>query len=143
MGYSSQKTKLMVGLGMSSISDSWYGFAQNVKSVEEYQRIVSEGKIPIFRGHLLDEEDLILRKHILNLMCHFKTSWKNETEKTPMLFKGLELMKELEKDELVRIEKDELIVSEKGKIFIRNICMCLDARMLRNKPTTAIFSQTI
>ena len=76
-------------------------------------------------------------------MCHFKTSWKNEAEQTPMLFKGLELMNELEKDELVRIENNELSVSEKGKIFIRNICMCLDARMLRNKPTTAIFSQTI
>jgi oxygen-independent coproporphyrinogen-3 oxidase len=28
----------MVGLGMSAISDSWYAFAQNVKTVEEYQK---------------------------------------------------------------------------------------------------------
>jgi len=143
MGYSSQKTKLMVGLGMSSISDSWYGFAQNVKTVEEYQKIVGEGVIPIFRGHHLNEEDLILRKHILNLMCHFKTSWHEKTQQTPMLFKGLELMKELEKDQLLKIDNKELTVFEQGKIFIRNICMCLDARMLRNKPTTSIFSQTI
>ena len=34
MGYTSGKTQLMVGLGMSSISDSWYSFAQNVKTVE-------------------------------------------------------------------------------------------------------------
>ena len=32
MGYTSSKTQLMIGLGMSSISDSWYGFAQNVKT---------------------------------------------------------------------------------------------------------------
>ena len=143
MGYSSQKTKLMVGLGMSSISDSWYGFAQNVKTVEEYQKTVGEGVIPIFRGHHLNEEDLILRKHILNLMCHFKTSWHEKTQQTPMLYKGLELMKELEKDQLLKIYNNELTVFEQGKIFIRNICMCLDAKMLRNKPTTSIFSQTI
>ena len=52
-------------------------------------------------------------------------------------------MKELEKDGLIKIEDKQLTVAEKGKVFIRNICMCLDARMLRNKPTTAIFSQTI
>ena len=143
MGYSSQKTQLMVGLGMSSISDSWYGFAQNVKTVEEYQKIVGQGRIPIFRGHLLTEEDLVLRKHILNLMCHFKTSWTKKDQQTPMLFKGLAKMKELEKDGLIKIEDKQLTVTEKGKVFIRNICMCLDARMLRNKPTTAIFSQTI
>ena len=143
MGYSSQKTQLMVGLGMSSISDSWYGFAQNVKTVEEYQKIVGQGRIPIFRGHLLTEEDLVLRKHILNLMCHFKTSWTKKDQQTPMLFKGLTKMNELEKDGLIKIEDKQLTVTEKGKVFIRNISMCLDARMLRNKPTTAIFSQTI
>ena len=31
MGYTSSNTQLMVGLGMSAISDSWYGFAQNEK----------------------------------------------------------------------------------------------------------------
>jgi len=53
MGYTASKTKLMIGLGASSISDSWYGFAQNVKSVEEYQHLVESNIIPIFRGHIL------------------------------------------------------------------------------------------
>ena len=38
MGYSSSKTQLMIGLGMSAISDSWYAFAQNEKTVEDYQK---------------------------------------------------------------------------------------------------------
>lgn len=143
MGYSSQKTLLMIGLGMSSISDSWYGFAQNNKSLEEYTNLVNSNKIPIFRGHLLNHEDLVLRKHILNIMCHFYTSWEDENMQTPALFKGLELMSELIKDELVIIEKNSLKVSNKGKMFVRNICTCLDARMLRDKPKTKIFSQTI
>src|SRR6056297_3990763 len=77
MGYTASKTQLMIGLGASSISDSWYGFAQNVKSIEEYRQLISEGIIPVYRGHMLNEEDLKIRKHILNLMCHFKTSWRD------------------------------------------------------------------
>ena len=33
MGYTASNTQLMIGLGMSSISDSWYSFAQNAKTV--------------------------------------------------------------------------------------------------------------
>ncbi len=33
MGYTSSRTRLMVGLGVSSISDSGYGFSQNVKQL--------------------------------------------------------------------------------------------------------------
>jgi oxygen-independent coproporphyrinogen III oxidase len=143
MGYSSQKTQLMIGLGMSSISDSWYGFAQNNKTVEEYQHLVNQGEIPVFRGHLLDEEDLILRRHILNIMCHFETNWDQKEMQTESLFSGISLMDEMQEDGLIILGKNKLIVTEKGKPFVRNICMCLDARMLRKKPTTSIFSQTI
>jgi oxygen-independent coproporphyrinogen-3 oxidase len=62
MGYTANKTQLMIGLGMSAISDSWYGFAQNVKTIKEYQQIVNTGEIPIFRGHILSEEDFLERK---------------------------------------------------------------------------------
>jgi oxygen-independent coproporphyrinogen-3 oxidase len=77
MGYTASKTQAMIGLGVSAISDSWYGFAQNVKSIEEYQHLVNEGIIPVYRGHILNAEDLKIRRHILNLMCHFSTSWVN------------------------------------------------------------------
>ena len=53
MGYTVSHTQMMIGLGVSSISDSWYGFAQNVKNIEEYEHLVSSGIIPVFRGHLL------------------------------------------------------------------------------------------
>jgi len=143
MGYTSGKTELMIGLGMSSISDSWYSFAQNVKSVEEYQDIVNKGELPLLRGHLLTKEDLIIRKHILNIMCHFETSWDNEEEQTPAFIDGLNMLGEMEEDGLVIIDGNKLTVPEKGRLFVRNICMCFDARMIRNKPETKIFSQTV
>lgn len=143
MGYTAGKTQLMVGLGMSSISDSWYSFAQNVKTVEEYQDIVNQGIIPIFRGHLLTKEDLIIREHILNIMCHFETSWKELRLQFPELNECLERLKEMKEDGLVIVENDTLKVPQQARPFVRNICMAFDMRLIRNKPTTRIFSMTI
>jgi len=143
MGYTSGKTDLMVGLGMSSISDSWYSFAQNVKTVEEYQDLVNSGEIPLLRGHLLSKEDLIIRKHILNIMCHFETSWEKAEEQTPAFLEGLKKLGEMKEDGLVVVNGNKLTVPEKGRLFVRNICMCFDAKMIRNKPEVQIFSQTV
>lgn len=143
MGYSASKTQLMVGLGMSSISDSWYGFAQNAKTVDEYRELVNQGLIPIFRGHLLSEEDLIIRKHILNIMCHFETSWDAEELKFPELQECLDRLKEMEQDGLVNITENGLTLPEEARPFVRNVCMAFDLQLIRNKPTTRIFSMTI
>lgn len=142
MGYSSSKTKLMVGLGMSAISDSWYAFAQNNKTVEEYQKIVEEGVIPVTRGHILNDEDLIIRKHILNLMCRLETSWDLETS-FPEIENALIALKEMEKDGLVEIFDNTIKITDQGRAFTRNVAMTFDLRMLRNKPGTRIFSMTI
>ncbi len=143
MGYTTTSTKLLIGLGVSSIGDSWNAFAQNVKVFEEYVKIVNDKQLPIFKGHLLTEEDLILRQHILNIMCRFETSWKNENEQHASLYEGLERLEEMVKDGLLVIEPFKLRVTEKGRPFVRNICMALDARLWRNQPKTNIFSSTV
>ncbi len=142
MGYTSSKTQLMVGLGMSAISDSWYAFAQNAKTVEEYQKIVEEGEIPVFRGHILDEEDLTIRKHILNLMCQLETSWDLQNT-FPEIENAIEKLREMESDGLVEILDNQIKITEKGRAFTRNVAMVFDLRMMRNKPETRIFSMTI
>lgn len=142
MGYSSSKTQLMIGLGMSAISDSWYGFAQNEKTVEDYQKRVEEGRIPVFRGHILNEEDLIIRQHILNLMCRLETSWDADNA-FPEIENSIEKLREMEEDGLVEISNDKIKITEKGRAFTRNVAMTFDLRMLRNKPETRIFSMTV
>ncbi|MFV8442444.1 oxygen-independent coproporphyrinogen III oxidase [Flavobacterium sp. LB2P44] len=143
MGYSSSKTQVMVGLGVSSISDNWYSFAQNVKDLEDYYQILEWNKLPIFRGHLLTNEDLIIRKHILNLMCQFETSWTNKemyfNEIPTILFQ----LKEMENDGILIITDNSITVTEKGKPYVRNICMAFDLRLKRKTPETELFSMTI
>lgn len=142
MGYSSSRTQLMIGLGMSAISDSWYAFAQNDKSVESYQEQVGEGIIPVFRGHILTEEDLIIRKHILNLMCTLETSW-DEDSHLPELDNAVERLQEMQSDGLVELSRNRIRITEKGRAFTRNVAMAFDLRMLRNQPETRIFSMTV
>jgi oxygen-independent coproporphyrinogen-3 oxidase len=143
MGYSSSKTQLMIGLGVSSISDSWFSFAQNVKNLEDYYQMLEWDKLPVFRGHLLNSEDLIIRKHVLNLMCQFETSWENKTDQFTEIFDVLLQLKEMENDELIIIKNNGIIVTEKGKPYVRNICMAFDLRLKRKAPETTLFSMTI
>jgi oxygen-independent coproporphyrinogen-3 oxidase len=143
MGYTTNNTQLMIGLGMSAISDSWYSFAQNEKSLSEYQKRVEKGEIPIIKGHLLSKEDLIVRRHILNIMCHFETSWLDSDLKFKDLTQVIVRLKELEDDGLVLITKNGLIVPKIARAFVRNICMAFDLRLVRNKPDTQLFSMTV
>ncbi|MCX7547268.1 oxygen-independent coproporphyrinogen III oxidase [Xanthomarina sp. F1114] len=143
MGYTASKTKAMIGLGVSSISDSWYGFAQNVKGLEEYYHLIEENIIPIYRGHLLNEKDLLIRKHILNLMCQFQTSWDEKELYFEELPEVLERLKEMESDGLMEIKGNSIQVTEKGKPFVRNICMAFDLLLQENMPETQLFSMTI
>ena len=143
MGYTTNPTQLMIGLGMSAISDSWYSFAQNEKTVKAYEERVHNNELPVFRGHLLNEEDLIVRRHILNIMCHFETSWKDDTMKFSDLPETLERLSELENDKLVFISEHGLVVPKVARGFVRNVCMAFDLRLVRNKPNTQLFSMTI
>jgi oxygen-independent coproporphyrinogen-3 oxidase len=143
MGYSASKTQLMIGLGVSSISDSWYSFAQNEKKIEDYYQKLEQNKLPVFRGHILNDEDLVIRRHILSLMCTFKTTWENEYEKFDELPEVLIELKEMEKDGLLKYGKQSITVTEKGKPFVRNICMAFDLKLKRKAPETKLFSMTI
>jgi oxygen-independent coproporphyrinogen-3 oxidase len=143
MGYTSSKTQLMIGLGVSSISDSWYAFAQNEKSLEDYYARLDKNELPVFRGHSLTDEDLIIRKHILNLMCQFSTSWVNDAMKFNEIENVLLNLEEMIEDGLVTNEGKSIVVTEKGKPFVRNICMAFDLRLIRKTPQTKLFSMTI
>ena len=143
MGYSHSKTQVMIGLGVSSISDSWYGFAQNTKSLDEYYFMLENNKIPVVKGHILSSEDLLIRQHILHIMCQFKTNWGSKATYFKEIESIIEELQEMISDELIQIKNNELVVLEKGKPFVRNVCMAFDLRLKRKKPETQLFSMTI
>ncbi|RFC53379.1 oxygen-independent coproporphyrinogen III oxidase [Brumimicrobium aurantiacum] len=141
MGYTTQSSDTLIGLGMSAISDAWGAFAQNEKHVEDYQQRINQGELAIFRGHLLNEEDLIIRRIILDLMCTF-TSEIPQNILTHALV-NTDLFNEMKQDVLVNVHPEYLELTEKGKPFIRNLCMCFDLRLNRKKVEKNMFSSTI
>lgn len=143
MGYTASKTKVMIGLGVSSISDSWTGFAQNEKKLEDYYGRLEKNEIPIYRGHILNQEDEIIRQHILNLMCNLQTSWNADWGYFPEIVKVLKNLKELELDGLIEIGEKTVRIKENGRPFVRNVCMAFDLLLQRERPQTQLFSMTV
>jgi oxygen-independent coproporphyrinogen-3 oxidase len=142
MGYTTKNTQTMIGLGMSAISDSWFGFAQNDKSVEGYTSRVENGEIPIFRGHLLSDTDVVIRRHILDLMCHFETALN--TIGYEDIYKNIvSSLGEMIKDGLVTVDNKIVRVTSKGVPFVRNCCMAFDLNLKSGISTEKMFSRTI
>ncbi len=138
MGYTDQHTHLLLGLGVSSISDGWNAFAQNPKTVEAYLDRVNNGILPVEKGHLLSKKDLVIRQHILNIMCKETTTYADGIPDNVY-----ERLSQLIEDGLVQITGNKISVTPNGKSFLRNICMAFDEKLWAKQPATKIFSAAI
>lgn len=141
MGYTTNSTQLLIGLGASSISDAHGAYLQNEKKIDTYMRSVQQSDLPILKGHLLSDEDKMIRRHINNLMCGMKTTY----EKTNPLIDMLDWrqLEEMEQEGLLALLSKGILVSEKGKAFIRNICMNFDQYLKKTTTREKVFSNAI
>ncbi|HLU94916.1 MAG TPA: oxygen-independent coproporphyrinogen III oxidase [Membranihabitans sp.] len=143
MGYTEIDSTLMIGLGISAISDLWSAYGQNEKKLEDYYRRIDQNEWPLYRGHFLTDEERVVRRHILNLTCRLRTSWKTDNMLPPDLSMILKDLQEMEQDGLVEISHDGIIITEKGRPFIRNVCMAFDFHLRNREPGKKIFSMTV
>lgn len=144
MGYTTQHTNLLIGLGVSSISDAGVAYAQNEKALHDYYARVEKDELPVVRGFFLSEEDIVFKKYILDVSCKGKTSFKQESSAALEAFSFPELTA-LEADGLICWNRAGLKVTALGEHFIRNICKAFDLHLLQSKPELAKprFSQAI
>jgi oxygen-independent coproporphyrinogen-3 oxidase len=143
MGYTTQHSQLLIGLGMSAISDSWFGFAQNEKVLEDYLNRIENKELAITKGHLLSEIDIEIRSHIKNLMCHFETQLQINSPFQAFYSMIIERLSEMIQDDLVSISNNKISITEKGKPFVRNACMAFDLSLFTNSSMEGVFSKTI
>jgi oxygen-independent coproporphyrinogen III oxidase len=141
MGYTDAFTRPLLGLGVSAIGDAGDAFMQNEKELQPYHERIARRELPIHRGHLLDAEDRVLRRHILNLMTRMETRWSG-ADATPFLDSIGERLAEFAADGLIELQPQGCRVTEAGRGFLRNICMAFDARLARRSPERQLFSQT-
>lgn len=122
MGYTTSNAKISIGLGVSAISDFFWGYRQNEKVIEDYYLRLDKMELPLIKGVDLQERDAIQRQHILNITCNFETQ---------ILSSDLEIINQeyanmLIQDGLLEINQKDYIVTEMGKSFLRNIAALFD-----------------
>jgi oxygen-independent coproporphyrinogen-3 oxidase len=138
MGYTVQRSKVLLGLGPSSLSDAWTAFAQNEKDYKKWRDDIADKNYSLIHGHVLTDKELFKRKKILDLMCEFETELPpNELSHNQQ--QKLEMMVQ---DKLVTQTKTTIKSTELGKQFIRNICMAIDDSF-ETKSEAKTFSQTV
>jgi oxygen-independent coproporphyrinogen-3 oxidase len=138
MGYTEFRTDLLLGLGVSSISETPTAFHQNEKVLPLWEQKVKSGQLPTHRGHKLTEEDQRQREQILRFMTKGFTTLSSDEQADARLFLG-----PMFNDGLVTLESDTLRITEAGRPFLRNACALFDMRLRRAQPTARIFSQSI
>ncbi len=137
-GYTERRTQVLLGLGVSAISETPTCFHQNEKAFPVYERRVQQGEIPTLRGHLLSEEDRRLREQILPFMTRFEVGLRPEQRDDARNY-----LEPLISDGLVEVDGQRLILTERGRPFLRNACMFFDQRLRQQEQRPQVFSQAL
>ena len=137
-GYTETRTRVLLGLGVSAISETPTCFHQNEKAFPVYERRVRQGQIPTLRGHLLSDEDRQLREQILTFMTRFEVNLRPEQTSDAAVF-----LDPLILDGLVELRDTKLILTDSGRPFLRNACMFFDQRLRQQQERPQIFSQAL
>jgi oxygen-independent coproporphyrinogen III oxidase len=140
MGYTTSSTDLLIGLGASAIGDAKYAYAQNAKKVEGYLEAIKADGTAIFKGHILSEEDMLIRRCILQISCNRKLDLGLLTR--VMNDSIQQRLHEMEREGLLYVDSSGLKVTMAGEPFIRNICCVLD-KHYRDDNSDMVFSKAI
>ena len=139
MGYTEMRTDVLLGLGVSSISETTECFHQNEKVLPLFEKKVRAGEIATLRGHLLDLDDQAQRLQILNFMTQGQVQLRDPEQ----VLDVRNFLSDMITDGLVEIEGDWLKITTLGRPFLRNACVVLDHRLRKQKPDTRVFSQAL
>ncbi|WOE69480.1 oxygen-independent coproporphyrinogen III oxidase [Hydrogenimonas thermophila] len=147
-GYTTRGGVDLIGVGVTSIGEGRDYYAQNYKDLPEYEAAIDAGKLPFWRGVELNEDDLIRKSVIMELMSNFKLDIKRVEKEFGIDFNDYfaDSIKELQPmvDEgLVQISDKEITVSQTGTLVIRNIAMPFDAYMKKHASSKKTFSKTV
>ena len=146
-GYSTHGDCDIIGMGITAISRIGDSYAQNVTTLEEYDSLISNGRIPVYRGIKLDSDDLLRRDVITQLICHFQLEFADIEEKhridfNDYFYNEIQTLKIMEHDGLLSLDPEKITISLQGRLLIRNICMVFD-KYLRQAQSEQVFSRVI
>lgn len=129
-GYTTDDSETLIGLGASSIGKLPQGYAQNVISIHDYERQVSNRGFAIGKGIGISTEDKMRREVIERLMCDLEVNLADVVSKYDLpttFFAGEYLrLQSFEEDNLLSLDGDKIVVTEEGRFLVRSICAVFD-----------------
>ncbi|HWQ37223.1 MAG TPA: oxygen-independent coproporphyrinogen III oxidase [Burkholderiales bacterium] len=137
-GYSAKPESDMLGFGLSSIGRVGPTYYQNEKRLDEYYAALDDGRLPVWRGLVLSEDDLVRRAVIQALACHFRLSIESIELAHLIDFRRyfaaeLQDLKQLADDGLVELTPEWIEVTPKGRLLVRVVCMVFDRYLRQNR----------
>ena len=131
MGYTTHADTDLIGLGVSAISHIGDSFSQNPRDLASWQIALDQGRLPIFRGMQLNEDDQLRADVIQRLMCQGEIPMAALERRYLIDFRGyfaeaLENLQPMVEDGLVRIEPQRIVATSRGRLLLRNMAMCFD-----------------
>ncbi|MGG7073787.1 oxygen-independent coproporphyrinogen III oxidase [Campylobacter sp. 9BO] len=145
-GYTTKGGADLIGIGVTSIGECVRHYAQNHKDMDEYEKAIDSGLLPYSRGVLLNDEDLLRKEVIMNLMSNFALDISDIEAKFGINFKQHfknEIKEAKVFSEFIDINDTKIQVNQTGAMLIRNIAMCFDEYMVKFKDSKNSFSKTI
>jgi len=130
-GYSAYSECDSVAMGVSAISNIGNHYCQNTTDLKTYHDSLSHGELPIYRGCETDQQDVMRREIIQQLVCHFHLDIPAIENRWGINFETyfaaeLETLQTMEKDHLIKLSKKSIDVGNAGRLLVRNICMVFD-----------------
>lgn len=148
-GYTTKSGTEVFSMGISSISQLYGAYAQNTKNMQEYKKMLDEGKLPVVRGIKLSQDDIIRRYVINQLMCNSyldKSLFYNRFgyEFDDYFSNEILDLDEFVNDLLLVHNSDSIRITERGRLVLRNIAMVYDNYLPNDlKRTAQIYSRTV
>ncbi len=146
-GYSTHADCDLIALGVSAIGKVGPCYSQNFRDLENYYGALDKDELPVMRGMELNNDDIVRRAIIQDLMCHFvldKAAYQHTFDIDFDAYFAVEMadMQEHVREGLVEMDAHTLQVTPKGRMLIRNICMVFD-HYLRTRQQHARYSKVI
>jgi oxygen-independent coproporphyrinogen-3 oxidase len=146
-GYSTQAECDLLAFGISSIGKVDDTYPQNVKTLEDYYHALDNHHLPTLRGIRLDNDDLLRRELIGELMCQFQLDTESFAKNHQIDFetyfsRELPELKELEQFGLLEWQGKKMYVPNKGRLLVRRVAMVFD-KHLRDVQTEAKYSRVV
>ncbi len=147
MGYTTHADSDLIGLGVSAISHIGNSFSQNPRDLPGWQHAVEAGRLPVFRGMRLSDDDRLRADLIQQLMCQAEIQILALERRYGIDFEtyfadDLQRLRPLQDDGLVFKARERILVTARGRLLLRNIAMCFD-RYLHRPSESSRFSRAI